>query len=112
MDAITQSGQVEVTTERPSKEKAAGSRTYPSGGSGNTTLTRQDIERLERLSRSEALAEVHEQLASLLVLWKNLGGKIVGITLPEGKEILAQRHILVLPARKDEFGVFSLDVPE
>ena len=110
MDAIIQKEQAEAKTARVMEED--GLKTSQSGGNGNTSLTKQDIERLEGLSRSDALKQVHEEFANLLVLWKNLGGKIVGITLPEGKEILAHRNILVLPADKDEFGVYSLGVPE
>ena len=110
MDAIIQKEPAEAKTARVMEED--GLKTSQSGGNGNTSLTKQDIERLEGLNRGEALAQVHEELANLQVLWKNLGGQIVGITLPEGKEILAHRHILVLPAYKDEFGVYSLGVPE
>ena len=110
MDATTQKDQAE---ERIGKvTAAAGLKTFHSGGNGNTSLTKQDIERLEGLSRTEALAQVYEELANLLVLWSNLGGKITGITLPEGKQILAHRTILVLPAEKDEVGAYSLAVPE
>lgn len=110
MDATTQLDQVEAKKEGATAED--GSKTFRYGGNGNTSLTKQDIERLEGLSRSEALAQVHEELANLLVLWKNLGGKIVGITLPKGSEILTHQNILVLPADKDEFNTYSLSVPE
>src|SRR3990170_5309831 len=100
MDATSQSGQAKAKIEKVTKAKEESLKPSHSGGNGNTSLTKQDIERYEGLSRSDALAQVHEELANLLVLWSNLGGKITGITLPEGKQILAHRTILVLPAEK------------
>lgn len=112
MGDTLQSDQVEVRTELVIKEKEESSKTSHSGDNGNTITTRPDIERLENLSKSEALAQVHEELANLLVVYQNLGGKITALTLPEGKNLLGGREILVLPARKDNSGTYSLRVPE
>lgn len=108
----------DITPNVPVEARTAGvmevgsSKTSHSGGNGSTTTTKPDIEKLENLSRSEALAQVHEELASLLVVYQNLGGKITAMTLPEGKSLLGGREILVLPARKDDSGTYSLRVPE
>ena len=110
MDATIQNVREEAKIERVMVEGS--SKTFHSGGSGNTTLTAQDIEKLEGLNRKEALILVREELANLLVVYQNLGGKITAITLPPGKEILAHSHILVLPADRAVDGSYSLSVPE
>lgn len=110
MGDITQSDQGE---ERTVKATAAeNSKTFRSGVSDNTSSTVPELERLKSLSRDEALREVCEELANLLVVYQNLGGAITAISLPPGREILAHRHILALPAKKAEDGSFSLSVPE
>lgn len=86
-------------------------KTFRSGDSASTTLTAQDIARLEGLTKDQALAQVCEELAALLVTYHNLGGEITALTLPEGKSIMARRHVIVLPAKKDEYGAYALDVP-
>lgn len=103
-----------VQEEEKTAKATAGesSKIYPSGGSDSTISTVPEIDRIKNLSAAEAFREVCEELANLLVVYQNLGGKITGTALPEGREILAHRHILVLPARKTPDGSYSLDVPE
>lgn len=109
MDDTTLNVQVEAKTERLTAAESL--KTSHSGGNANTTLTAQDIAKLESLTRKEALAQVCEELAALLVTYHNLGGPISALTLPPGKQIMAHSEILVLPAKKDEFGAYALDVP-
>lgn len=110
MDVTIQSDQAEAKTAKVME--AGSSRTYPSGDKGNTSSTVPEVEKLKNLSRSQALILVREELANLLIVYQNLGGAITAITLPEGKEILAHRYILVLPADKAQDGSFFLSVPE
>ena len=110
MGDITQNEQDGVRTGKATAE--AGLKISRSGGKSNTTLTKQDIEKLEALSKEEALARVCEQLAATLVLYQNLGGSITAVTLPENKQILGRREVIILPAVKDNSGTYSLYVPE
>lgn len=71
------------------------SKTSPSGGRKNTSGAQRSG---KGKNKAEILQEVNDELANLLVFYADLGGRIEGITLPEGQKILGSRHVLVLPA--------------
>lgn len=70
---------------------------------------RENMTKTKRKISAKYLSKLNDALANLLVDYANAAkDEITCITLPEGKEMLGTRHIIVLAAELNSSGKYSL----